>query len=103
MFVRTPLIPAAFLMLVVAAVAMPGSAAGLLLLTPALAVLIPLLFSVYPGEKSVAKLVSWFARVRLPDTSRIPAQALASILAFSAGDGFGSANRGRGPPSLSLS
>ena len=62
MSVRSPLAPVAFLTLAVCLIAVPESASGLLLLTPALVLVLPLLFSVYPGEKSVVRLASWFCQ-----------------------------------------
>ncbi len=102
MSVRSPLAPVAFLTLAVCLIAVPESASGLLLLTPALVLVLPLLFSVYPGEKSVVRLASWFSRLRLPEASRIASTPLSVPSFFSASAGFFGANAGRGPPRLSL-
>jgi len=102
MFARSPLALVALLALVVCAIAVPESASGLMLLTPALALVLPLLFSFYPGEMSVARLASWFARLRFPAVSGIASTPLSSGSFFSAPAGFFGANAGRGPPFLSL-
>lgn len=101
MFVRSPLAPVALLALVVCAIAVPDSGSGLLLLTPALALVLPLLFSFYPGEDSVARLASWFSRLHLPVVSGIASTPLPSGSFYSAAAGFCGANAGRGPPLLS--
>ena len=101
MSVRTPILPVVFLAAAVFAIVLPGDPAGLLLLTPALAILLPLLASAYPGEKAVTKLASWFSRLRLPDISGPGTQALATFVPRSARNGFNGANGSRGPPLLS--
>jgi hypothetical protein len=102
MSVRTPILLALFLVAAVVAIAAPASAPGLLLLTPALAVLLPLLFSFYPGEKSVARLASWVARIRIPERSGSAFLALAFDSPAPAWVGFSSATGSRGPPLLSV-
>jgi hypothetical protein len=102
MFVRSPLALVAFLALAVCAITVPEGSSGLLLLTPALAFVLPLLFNSYPGEKSVARLASWFARLSLPAASAVPTIPLFNESFFSASAGFCGANAGRGPPSFSL-
>jgi hypothetical protein len=100
MLVRTPLIPVTLLALVVAALALPGDPTGLLLLTPALALVLPLLLGRYPGETSVARLSSWFARAVSPQPSRhVPALASAGF-SFCLNTGFRGERAGRGPPAF---
>lgn len=94
--------PVALLVGAVLAVVLPGDPAGLLLLTPALAVLLPLLASAYPGEKSITRLASWFSRALRPDASRSGTIALAASRELFRGEGFTLPNRSRGPPLLSL-
>ena len=101
MSLRTPILLAALLVAAVVAIAAPGSSAGLLLLTPALAVLLPLLAGAYPGEKSVARLASWFARALVPDTSGAVSLDFSTPLPRSVQAGFSFANGSRGPPLLS--
>jgi hypothetical protein len=100
MSVRAPILPVAFLAAAVLAIVLPGDPAGLLLLTPALTVLLPLLASAYPGERSVAKLASWLSRVRVPDTAGSVSLALDAAFARPACIGFTAANGSRGPPLL---
>ncbi len=102
MSLRTPILLVALLVAAVAAIAGPGSSAGLLLLTPALAVLLPLLAGAYPGERSIARVASWFARVRRPEFGRPAAVTLAASWPLSLRDGFTAANGSRGPPVLSV-
>jgi hypothetical protein len=99
---RTPTLLALLLAGAVLAIGMPGSSAGLLLLTPALAVLLPLLFSAYPGEKAAARLASWFARAGIPDTAASASTALAAPFNLAVRAGFSSANGSRGPPRFAL-
>jgi hypothetical protein len=80
---------------------MPGDGSGLLMLTPALALILPLLFSAYPGERSLAKLTSLLSRLSLPDVSRPPITSLFTGPARPALAWFPEANGSRGPPFLS--
>jgi hypothetical protein len=102
MSVRTPILLALLLAGAMFAVSLPGDPAGLLLLTPAVAVLLPLLFSAYPGETAVARLTSWFARLRLPDVTGAASAALTFTFTPVGHTGFSSANGSRGPPAFAL-
>jgi hypothetical protein len=99
---RTPILPVALLVAAVLVIVLPGDPAGLLLLTPALAVLLPLLASAYPGEKSITRLASWFSRALRTDASRPATSALAASRELFRREGFTLSNRSRGPPRLSL-
>ncbi len=101
MSLRTPILLVALLIAAVAAIAGPGSSAGLLLLTPVLAVLMPLLAGAYLGERSIARVASWFARALRPDFSGPVSTPLAASWIRSLRDGFTAANGSRGPPLLS--
>jgi hypothetical protein len=102
MSVRAPILLSALLVAVVAVIGLPGDPEGLLLLTPALALLVPLLLGSYPGEASVRGLASWFSRVRLADTGRTALLNLHCSDRLSAGSGFSAANGSRGPPAFAL-
>jgi hypothetical protein len=102
MSVRAPILLSASLVALVALIGFPADPEGLLLLTPALAVLLPLLLGCYPGEDSVAGLASWFSRVRLADTGRTALLSLRCFDRVSVGSGFSTANGSRGPPSFAL-
>jgi hypothetical protein len=102
MSVRAPILLSALLVAVVAAIGLSGDPGGLLLLTPALALLIPLLLGSYPGESSVRGLASWFSRVRQTDTGRAAFLSLDFSDRHSAGSGFSVANGSRGPPAFAL-
>lgn len=98
MSVRTPILLVALLVAAVIAVAASGSAAGLLMLTPALAVLLPLLAGNYPGEKSVARLVCWVSRLRRTDLAGSIRPPPFTTWTRPTRDGFAAANGNRGPP-----
>jgi len=102
MSVRTPILLSALLVTLVAAIGLHGDPEGLLLLTPALAVLVPLLLGSYPGEASFRGLASWFSRVRLADAGRTALLSLHCPDRISVGSGFSTANGSRGPPSFAL-
>lgn len=97
---RAPILPFVLLAALVFAIVLPGNPAGLLLLTPALAILIPLLAGGYPGERSMTRLASWLSRLPRPSLSRPAALVLSAFGPRSRRDGFSLANAGRGPPLL---
>lgn len=103
MFVRSPLALVALLALAVCAIALPESGSGLLLLTPALVLVLPLLVNFYPGEKAVGRLASWFSKVRRPEFRRVASAPLFAGFLLSIRSGFCAANGSRGPPLLSHS
>ena len=98
MLIRLPILLFALLVATVAATAMPGGQEGLLLLTPAVALLIPLLIGSYPGESSIRSLASWFSKIRLPETGSTALLTLVSCDRQCAGPSFSAANGSRGPP-----
>ena len=98
MSARTPIVPVALLTAAVLAIVLPGDPAGLLLLTPALALLLPLLASVYPAEKAVHNLATWISRVRIPAAGGSGARELTLALSSFNRDGFAASNGSRGPP-----
>jgi hypothetical protein len=99
---RTPILPVAILAAAVVAIALQGDPAGLLLLTPALTVLLPLLAGTYPGEKSLKGLAAWLSSVRFPEVSGAPPLALSIAIRRSTLEGFTASNGSRGPPLPSL-
>jgi hypothetical protein len=84
----------------VVAATLPADAAGLLLLTPALALVLPLLFGLYLGEASVARLACWFARALSPQAARPVTPTLGGGFSFCLSTGFSGACAGRGPPAF---
>jgi hypothetical protein len=98
MSVRAPILLFALLVATVAATALPGDPEGILLLTPALAVLLPLLLGSYPGEDSVRGLATWFSKVRVAETGVPALLSLACRGLLADGPGFSVANGSRGPP-----
>lgn len=102
MSVRAPIALSALLVAVVAATATHGDPNGLMLLTPVLAVLVPLLLGSYPGEQAVRELATWFSRARLGDTGRSVLLKLHCRDRFVEGTGFSDANGSRGPPGFAL-
>ena len=97
MVARTPILPAALLAAILLGVALSGDSHSLLLLTPALALLIPLLFGAYPGERSVRAIASWFSS--LGESGRQAALwLLPSCDRIFASLGTSAANGSRGPP-----
>jgi hypothetical protein len=102
MSVRAPIALFALLVAVVAAAASHGDPNGLMLLTPVLAVMLPLLLGSYPGVRTVRKLASWFSRAVLGDTGRAGLLVLHCCDLFVEGAGFPAANGSRGPPSFAI-
>jgi hypothetical protein len=98
MLVRVPMALVVLLAATVLAATSSADPAGLLLLTPALMLVLPLLFGRYPGEQSVARLASWFARALSPETARPVSQTINGGVSFCLNTGFSGACAGRGPP-----
>jgi hypothetical protein len=95
--------PAAVVLVAVALVGTASGDLGLLLgLTPALALLIPLIAGLFPGEGAIAAAVRWLDSVRYRGHARPRPASLDFITAMSpsglAGLGFGT----RGPPASAL-
>jgi hypothetical protein len=84
----------------VLATTLPADSAGLLLLTPSLALVLPLLFGFYVGEESVTRIASWFARALAPERSSPGPGVLAEGFSFCLSTGFSGACAGRGPPAF---
>lgn len=102
MSVRTPVLLSVLLVTAVAAIGLHGDPEGLLLLTPALAVLVPLLLGSYPGEGSVRVLASWFSGIRTADAGRAALLSFCCFDRVSVGSVFPAANGSRGPPAFAL-
>ena len=102
MSARTPIALFALLVAVVAATAAHGDPNGLMLLTPALALMLPLLLGSYPGERTVRELTSWFSRAGLSDTGQTALLKLHCCDRLVVGAGFSAANGSRGPPSFAI-
>ncbi len=96
----SPIFLVTFLIAAVFLIALPGDPAGLLLLTPALAILLPLLAGAYPGERAASRLASWFARAVAADTAGSNPVELPCLLPRSVRAGFSFADGSRGPPLL---
>jgi hypothetical protein len=101
MVLRTPLLLVAVVATAIVALALPGDGSGLLILTPALAMVLPLLFSAYVGERSLARLTSLLVRLRLSEAGRSAASSLVTAVARPSASWFSDANGSRGPPLLS--
>lgn len=100
MLVRVPMALFLLLAATVLAATLPADPAGLLLLTPALFLVVPLLFGLYLGEASVARLASWFARALSPEVARPVSRKVRGAFSFCLSTGFSGACAGRGPPSF---
>jgi hypothetical protein len=100
MLVRVPMALVLLLAATVVAATLSADPAGLLLLTPALALVLPLLFGLYLGESSVARLASWFARALSPEVARPASQTVGVGFSFCLSTGFSGACAGRGPPAF---
>jgi hypothetical protein len=100
MLVRVPTALVLLLAAIVLAATLPADPAGLLLLTPAIVLVLPLLFGFYLGEASVARIASWFARALSPEVARPVVASLSGGFSFCLSTGFSGACAGRGPPSF---
>lgn len=98
MSVRTPVLSTVLLAAIILGCALSGDTHSLLLLTPALAILIPLLSGFYVGERSLEKLASLLSRFGMGRGRSVDFCLLSLCDWLFAGPDTSAANGSRGPP-----